>query len=44
MEHSSANLVSRTKLFETPKMAKYQYADKDIKIYDYENREPKQLV
>jgi hypothetical protein len=41
LEHSSANLVSRTELFEPPSTAKCQYANKEIKIYDYENREPK---
>ena len=41
LEHSAANLVSRTKLFEPPKVVKCQYASNDIKICDYENREPK---
>jgi hypothetical protein len=41
LEHFAANLISRTKLFEPPNMVKCQYASKDIKIYDYENREPK---
>jgi len=33
LEHSTANLISRTELFEPPKMVKCQYANKDIKIY-----------
>ena len=41
VEHSAANLVSRTRLFELPKVAKCQYASTDIKIYDCKNREPK---
>jgi hypothetical protein len=41
LEHYAANLVSRTKLFEPPKAVKCQYANTDIKTYDYENREPK---
>ena len=44
LEHSAANLVSRTKLFEPLKAVKCQYANTDNKIYDYENREQKQLV
>ena len=31
-EHSATNLVSRTSLFETPKMVKCQYAGSDIKV------------
>jgi hypothetical protein len=41
LEHSVANLVSHAELFEPPKVIKCQYASTDIKIYDYENREPK---
>ncbi len=41
MGHSTSNFISRTELFEPPKMVKCQYANKDIKIYDYENSEPK---
>jgi len=41
LEHFAANLVSRTKLFEPPKTVKCQYANTDIKIYDYEKIEPK---
>ena len=41
MEHSASNLISRTKLFKPPEMVKCRYAAKDIKIHDYENREPK---
>ena len=41
MEHSAANLVRRTELLEPPKVVKCQYAKTAIKIYDYENREPK---
>ena len=40
-EHFAANFVSRTELFEPPKMVKCQYTHTDIKFYDYENREPK---
>ena len=41
LEHFPANLVSRMRLCEPPKAVKCQYADTEIKIYDYENREPK---
>jgi hypothetical protein len=41
LEHSASSLVSRTRLFEPPKVVKCQYSDNDIKVYDYENREPK---
>ena len=41
MEHSAANLVSRTRLFEPPKLVKCQYTNTYINIYDYENRETK---
>jgi hypothetical protein len=41
LEHFAAHLVSRTSWFEPPKVVKCQYADNDIKIYDYENKEPK---
>jgi hypothetical protein len=41
LEHSAANLIIRTDLFEPPIIVKGQYANKDITIYDYENKEPK---
>jgi len=41
LEHFVAHLVSRTSLFEPRKVVKCQYADSDIEIYDYENKEPK---
>jgi len=37
LEYFAANLISRTELFEPPKVVKCQYANTDIKIYDYEN-------
>jgi len=41
LEHSATHLVSRTSLFNPPSMVKCQYVDCDIKVFEYENREPK---
>jgi hypothetical protein len=41
LKHSATHFVSRTSLFKPPSMVKCQYADCDIKVFYYENKEPK---
>jgi hypothetical protein len=41
LEYSTTHLVSRTSFFIPPKVVTCEYADNDITMFDYENREPK---